>query len=100
MIKEEKEEKENIIQKAKNQFEDIKLSEQEDSDSRFNNSEKRKAHSVSQSLPKLYNPNPEDENEIDLENYNDGEENDFDYDYNPDKNSKKVSISFNFSFES
>ena len=91
--KEEKEEKENIIQKAKNQFEDIKLSEQEDSDSRFNNSEKRKAHSVSQSLPKLYNPNPEDENEIDLENYNDGEENDFDYDYNPDKNSKKESES-------
>jgi hypothetical protein len=79
----------NIIQKAKNQLEDIRLSEQESSDSRFNNTEKRKAHSVSQSLPKLYNPNPEDENEMDLENYMENEDNDFDYDYNPNKKSKK-----------
>ena len=84
----------NIIQKAKNQLEDIRLSDQESSDSRFNNTEKRKAHSVSQSLPKLYNPNPEDEmeneNEMDFENYNENEENDFDYDYNEDKKIKKT----------
>ena len=79
----------NIIQKAKNQLEDIRLSDQESSDSRFNNTEKRKAHSVSQSLPKLYNPNPEDENEMDIENYMENEDNDFDYDYNPNKKSKK-----------
>ena len=83
----------NIIQKAKNQFEDMRLLDRESSDSNFNNTEKRKAHSVSQSLPKMYNPNPEEENELDFENYNDNdndnEENDFDYDYNPDKKSKK-----------
>ena len=83
----------NIIQKAKNQFEDMRLSEQESSDSRFNNTEKRKAHSVSQSLPKLYNPNPEEENEMDFENYNDNEENDFDFEYNQDKNKKEESQS-------
>jgi len=83
----------NIIQKAKNQLEDIRLSDQESSDSRFNNTEKRKAHSVSQSLPKLYNQNPdednENENEIDFENYNDNEENELDYDYNEDKKLKR-----------
>ena len=80
----------NIIQKAKNQLEDMRLSEQESSDSRFNNTDKRKAHSVSQSLPKLYNQNLEDENDMDLENYNENEDNDFDYDYNPNKKNKKT----------
>ena len=83
----------NIIQKAKNQFEDIRNSEQ--TDSRLNN----KAHSVSQSLPKLYNPNADEENDIenegemDSENYkenDDNEENEYDSDYNPDKKSKKT----------
>ena len=90
---ENKEDNLNIIQKAKNQLEDIRLSDQESSDSRFNNTEKRKAHSVSQSLPKLYNPNPDEdndnENEMDFENYNDNEENELDYDYNEDKKMKK-----------
>ena len=80
----------NIIQKAKNQLEDMRLSEQESSDSRLNNTEKRKAHSVSQSLPKLYNQNLEDDNDMDLENYNENEDNDFDYDYNPNKKNKKT----------
>ena len=82
----------NIIQKAKNQLNDIDLLDQESSYSRYNNTDKRKAHSVSQSLPKLYNPNPEEdnENEMDLDNYNDNEENDFDYDYNQDKKMKKT----------
>ena len=79
----------NIIQKAKNQLEEMRLSEQESSDSRFNNTEKRKAHSVSQSLPKLYNPNPEDDNDMDIENYMENEDNDLDYDYNQNKKSKK-----------
>ena len=93
----------NIIQKAKNQLNDIDLLDQESSDSRYNNTEKRKAHSVSQSLPKLYNPNPEEdnENEMDLDNYNDNdnEENDFDYDYNQDKKIKKTDSDSNINLE-
>ena len=68
------------FQKAKNQFEDIRISGQDNSDLGFNYSDQQQAYSVPQTQQKLHLPNASEENDID---------NDLDYNFNADKKSKK-----------
>ena len=78
------EENSNLEKKGKNQFEDIKIWDQDNSEMGMNYSEQQKAYSVPQTQQKLNLPSASEEN--DLENDND---NDYEYDYNIDKKSKK-----------
>ena len=68
------------FQKAKKQFEDIRISDRDNSELGINYSEQQKAYSVPQTQQKLNLPNSSEENEL---------ENDFDYNFNGDKKSKK-----------
>ena len=70
------------FKKAKNQFEDIRISGQDNSDLGINYSEQHQAYSVPQTQNKLQLPSASEENE--LEN-----DDDFDYNYKEDKKSKK-----------
>ena len=70
------------FKKAKNQFEDIRISGQDNSDLGINYSEQHQAYSVPQTQNKLHLPSASEENE--LEN-----DDDFDYNYKEDKKSKK-----------
>ena len=72
--------------KNKNQFEDIRISDQDPSDLGINYTDQHQAYSVPQTQQKLHLPNASEENELDNDNDND---NDFDYNYNLDKKSKK-----------
>ena len=78
------EENSTLEKKGKNQFEDIKIWDQDNSEMGMNYSEQQKAYSVPQTQQKLNLPSASEEN--DLENDND---NDYEYDYNIDKKSKK-----------
>ena len=74
--------------KNKNQFEDIRISDQDPSDLGINYTDQHQAYSVPQTQQKLHLPNASEENELENDNDNDND-NDFDYNYNLDKKSKK-----------
>ena len=74
--------------KNKNQFEDIRISDQDPSDLGINYTDQHQAYSVPQTQQKLHLPNASEENELDNDNDKD-DDNDFDYNYNLDKKCKK-----------
>ena len=74
--------------KNKNQFEDIRISDQDPSDLGINYTDQHQAYSVPQTQQKLHLPNASEENELENDNDNDND-NDFDYNYKKNKKSKK-----------
>ena len=76
------EEENSDFKKAKNQFEDIRISGQDNSDIGINYLDMHQANSVPQTQNKLHLPSASEENDLDKED-------DFDYNYNDDKKSKK-----------